>query len=559
MSPSPRRRRPATPLRGAAIGAVAVLGLAACSSSHKQPSANGPGTAPGQPAMAAKLVSSLPAAHGPVDWITWNLPQGEPTTLYPPNAADYSSGQVVSNLCDPLLKIDAEHHLTPNLATFQQIDPLTMVYTLRSDAKFWDGKPVTAQDAAFSLNQAKDPNSIVSYIFQQVSSIEATAPNQVTVKFSAHDGGFNDAMASIAGMVLEKDYTQKAGQAIGTPDGKVMCSGPFKLDTWKTGDSVTISRNDAYWDTTRRALAAKVKFTFITDATALVQALNAGEIDGSYEVFPSAIPALRKSTAGKLVFGPSQQQLLLYVATPDGPLKNTKLRQALQTIIDRDALAKAVYSGAADPAYTQASPNMWPKDQAAAYQQAYLPFAKERALDLDAAKQLVAASGYQGQDLTLAIAAGDDSGSRTAQLIQQQAKQVGITIKINAMPPLVFTQAGYDASKRQGMDLMLASNFSYSRDPLETLGFTLLPGQTYNYTNYNNDQVTKLLTQAQEATDPAVRAQDVIAAQAIYEPESMAIPLLSTYEVSFINKRLTGAITSFSYWSMPQMAFVGAP
>lgn len=530
--------------------------MTACTSGHKS-SSGGPTAAPGQ-TTSAKQVSSLPAAKTPVASITWDLPQGEPTSLFPPNAADYSSGQVVSNLCDPLLKIDADHKLSPNLATFQQVDPLTIVYTIRQDAKFWDGKPVTAQDVVFSLTAAKDPNSIISYVFQQVSSIDVTGANQVTVKFSAPDSSFNDGMASIAGMVLEQDYTQKAGQAIGTSDGGLMCSGPFKLDSWKSGDSVTIVRNDAYWDTTRRPLPAKVKFTFITDGTALVQALNAGEIDGAYEIFPSAIPALKKSTAGKLNFGPSQQQLLLYVATPDGPLKNIKLRQALQTIIDRDALSKAVYNGASSPAYTQSPSNVWPQDQAAAYQAAYAPFVKERSVNIAAAKQSVTDSGYTGQDLVLAIAAGDDSGSRTAQLVQQQAKQVGINIKIQAMPPLLFQQAGFDATKRQGVDLMLASNFSYSLDPLETLRFNLLPGADFNYTNYSNDNVTGLLNKALGESDGA-RAQDIIAAQAIFEPESMAIPLLSLNEVSFVNNRLTGAITSFSYWSMPQMAFVGAP
>ncbi|WP_181019579.1 ABC transporter substrate-binding protein [Nonomuraea typhae] len=549
MSLSPGGRRSAGQLGAAAVAIVAAGGVVACSSASQTDAGGGQ--------QQPQLVASLPPAKGQVDRITWNLP-GEPATLFPPNAAAYSSGQVVGNLCEGLLKIDAEHRLTPNLATYKQVDPKTIVYTIRSDARFWDGKPVTAEDVAYSLNLGRDPSRIVSLNYINVKNITATGRDQVTVRFTKPDELFNNEMANIAGMVVQKAHAERAGKKIGTPEGGLMCSGPFKLESWRSGDSITISRNDAYWNPERRAHAKQVTFTFVTDTTALVQALNAGEIDGAYEISPSAIPALRKSGAGRLTFGPSMQSWQLDVANPGGVLGDAKVLQAFLTLVDRAALARVVFNGAAAPLYTGLSPATWPSDQKETYQQAYQRFAKERGYDLEKAKRLVAESGYAGQEIVLVTKGGNDSGSRTAQLIQQQAKQAGLKIRINTLTPLAFDQAGTDAERRKGMDLMLHSTFNATQDPLETLGLGYLPGQPYNYADFNNAEVTRLLTEARQSFDAAERARKIVAAQEIFERAPNSIPLVSNHTVTFLNSRLTGAITSFAYWSMPQMAFVGS-
>ncbi|MGW9136659.1 ABC transporter substrate-binding protein [Streptomyces sp. NPDC055681] len=515
------------------------------------------GSTGGQKSISADdLVSSLPAAKGDVDQITWNLTGGEPETLDPANAATPQSGQVVRNLCDSLLTLDAKFNLKPNLASYDQQSPTKLVLTIRPDTEFWDGSTVTAEDVAFSLRWAADPSKIASYLFADVDSIKATAANQVTVTFKQPDEMFTSELANM--VVMKKSFAQRAGSKLGTPAGGLMCSGPFKLDKWTSGDSITMSRNDAYWNHDRRPFAKSVKFTFLTDATSLAQSLNAGEIDGAYELSASSVPALRSSKKGRLVFGLSPQSMNIYVTRPDGVMTDPALRAALERMIDRDALAKVVFHGAATPMYTMTAPATWPNAQRVVYEKAYKSFETTRSYDMDAAKKLVKSSSYKGQQIVLAIAAGDDSQSRTAQLLQQQCREAGLTIKIQSMQPLVYAQAGYDASKRKGVDLMLSSNFSATPDPLETIGFTYLPKQTYNYTNYDDPQVTKLFAEARRTFDGTSRAKTVVEMQALFEKANAVIPLVSTNTTTFLNNRLTGAITSFAYWSMPQLAYVGA-
>ncbi|MEV6358176.1 ABC transporter substrate-binding protein [Streptomyces hydrogenans] len=503
------------------------------------------------------LISSLPAAKGKVDEIRWNLTSGEPDTLDPANAASYAGGQVVRNLCDSLLTLDPDYKIKPNLTTYKQVSPTKLVLTLRSGPKFWDGTPVTAEDVAYSMQRAANPDYVSSYLFANVDSIKVTGGNEVTVSFSAPDALFASELAAV--VVVQKAFTEKVGEKLGTPSGGLMCSGPFKLDKWTSGHSLVINRNDAYWNSGARPFAKKVTFSFLTEGAAVTQALNAGEIDGSYELPASTVPSLRSSKAGRLTFGLSPQIMGLSVASRTGALASDDLRAALERIIDRKALASAVFHGAATPLYTSTPPSTWPAEQKAAYEKAYRTFETERSYDPDAARQLVKKSGYNGADIVIAISAGDETQSRTAQLIQQQAALVGLRIKIQTMQPLVYAQASYDASKREGIDILLATSFSVAPDPLESIGFNFLPDETYNYTNYNDKTATKLINEARATFDVAERSKKVIAAQEIFERSETQIPLVAMNTTTFLNNRLTGAVTSFAYWSMPQMAFVGAP
>lgn len=534
--------------RAARIGLVtAALVLTACS--------GGNGDGAGTPVASSDLVSSLSAPQGEVDTIAWNL-DSEPDTLDPADAATYSSGTVVKNICDPLLTVDADYDLKPYLATYKVLDPRTVVFNIRSGARFWDGKPVTADDVAYSLQRYMKPQHILSFVFADVASVEVTGRDQVTVRFTTPDELFINELPGV--VIFEKAFAERAGDRLGTPSGGIMCSGPFELKSWVSGRSITLTRNDHYWNAGRRPFARTVQFSWISDGAALTQALAAGEVDGAYEIPASAVPVLRKSNAGRLAFGPSMQSTNLNIARPGGVLGDPKVREALQVAIDRDALARVIFNGAAAPVYTAVTPETWPNDQKAAYQAAYDRWAKARSYDPDAAKRLVAASGYDGTPIELAIQAGDDTSTRAAQLIQQELGAAGLKVSIQSVPPLVFSQAGYDASKREGMDLMLASNFNGAHDPVEFIGFTFLPDSPYNYTGLDDPGLTKLIEKARTTFEPARRAQLLLKAQDRYEAANEVVPLVSTYTTTFLNNRLTGAVTSFAYWSMPSMAYVGS-
>ncbi|WP_315770762.1 ABC transporter substrate-binding protein [Rhodococcoides kroppenstedtii] len=520
---------------------------------------SGGGTQANEQVAEEDLVSVMPAASGDVDRITWNLTTGEPDTLDPRNAVNYSSGQVVRNMCESVLAMDPEFGITSGLASVDQRSPTELVLTIDENAKFWDGTPVTPDDVVYSLNRSADPtDSVVSFAFVSLESVSATGPNEVTVRLTEPDSMFMQSMATISGAVIKKEWAEAAGDGVGTPEGGLMCSGPFELQSWDSGSRITMVRNDAYWNPELRPFASEVEFRFVTDASAVTQALQAGEIDGAYELPASVVPSLRTTDAGQLTLGPSTQGVNIAVARPDGPLADVAIREALQRAIDRDALSSSVFNGAAQPNYTHLTSTTWPNSERDAYQVLYDQFAEERAFDVEEAKTMVENSSYDGSPIVMVTRAGDDVMSRLAQLVQQQAKSIGLNVEVQVMQPLIFAQAQYDPSARVGVDLILSTSFNSGQNPLEPLGFDLLPGESYNYTNFDNPEVTRLLSEARASDDLTKQTELILEAQKIYEPDSSVISLVNTYTTTFVNKRLTGAVTSFAYWSMPQMAYIGS-
>jgi peptide/nickel transport system substrate-binding protein len=541
------KRRISSARRRIAVGATsAVLLLAACS---------GGGETDQDAVTSEDLVSQMDPASGEVDVVKWNL-DTEPETLDPANAGTPASGTVVRNLCDSLLTVDADYNLSPNIVDYEITSPTEIVFTMRADATFWDGSPVTAEDVAYTLQRNMNPEYLSAFIFSNVKSAQVTGAEEVTVTMKQPDSLFLNQLPIIA--VTQKRFTEQAGDQLGTPSGGLMCSGPFKLDDWTSGQSLTMSRNEDYWDPDRIPLARTVEFSFISDAVALAQALDAGEIDGGYEISSSSVPSLEQSDAGRIVYGPSMKGTYLYVANPGGVLGDLKVREALQVAVDRESLAEVVYHGAAAPLYAYLTPATWPNDQVDAFQAAYDELAEKRAYDPETAKELVEESTYDGTPIVIGIQAGDETSSRTAQLVQQQGKAIGLNVEIKPLQPLVFNEAGYDATKREGLDLLLSYSFNAAHDPVEPLGYDYLPGSPYNYTNYDDPEVTELLNDARRSFDDAERAQMLIEAQAIYEESHTKIPLVSNYTTLFLNDDLGGAVTSLAYWSMPALAFVGS-
>jgi peptide/nickel transport system substrate-binding protein len=431
------------------------------------------------------------------------------------------------------------------------------VYTIRSGVKFWDGTPLTNIDAAYSLGRNLDPAAPSHFLFTAVASIEPTGADQVTVKFTRPDELFHKEMAFPFGAVVQKAYAERVGKALGTSQGGLMCTGPFKLDKWTPGTSIELSRNENYWDPAFRARAAHAKLVFTSDTTAITQGLLSGELDGAYEVPTKLIPRLKSSDSGTLTFGPGTQSLNLLFLRPDGPLKDPKLRQALSNAIDRAGLASTIFQGSASPNYTLIPSNTWDPEGKSIYESAYPEYEKANGLDIEAAKKLVSSSSYKGEPIVLATVAGDAALTEVAQFVQQQAQLVGLKVDVQTIQPLNYSNMFYDEEARKGLDMTITNFFSQAQDPLETLASVVVPGQTYNYLGYDNAAVTDKLQQAVATGDAIERSKLVVEAQAIYEPANLQLALLNKAAVSFVNKRLTGATTSLVYLFQPSLALVG--
>ncbi|SHN20061.1 ABC transporter substrate-binding protein [Cryptosporangium aurantiacum] len=528
------------------------LALTACDSGGS----TGDGAADGK----LTLTESTPAAVGDVDSVTWALPYGEPRSLDPAKTGDYSANSVVTNLCESLLRLQPDFSTTPGLAEVVQKDATTVVITLRSGVTFWDGAALTADDVVYSLKRNMDPKlaSYAAHVFFNVASIEATGPLEVTVRFRVPDVQFVNNMAGVPGMIMQQSFTTKAGPKVGTPSTGVMCTGPFSVGSWKTGQSITLKRNPTYWDADRKAKAATFEFVFLSDDSTLTSALLSGEVDGVYGVPLGGLAALRRSDAGTVYFGESTETYSLGATSDQGPAADPRIREALDLAIDKNSFATSVLKGTGRPLKTFTPPLVWAGSPAkAVYDAGYEALPDTSKADLEKAKKLVAEAAPSRKTLTLAVPAGNQSLLQTATLAQDAAKKLGLTLTIKQLQPTQFSGLFYDPAARAQFDLVATTGYVEVPGVLYYAPGFALKGGLFNWTNYSDPSVTKNLTAAVSATDPTTSAEAFVAAQEVFAPARLQITLAESYNRLFLNKRITGAPASFAYISSPWAALVG--
>ncbi|MFZ3562747.1 ABC transporter substrate-binding protein [Streptomyces sp. BH097] len=536
----------------ATVGVCLLLATTACTS--------GSDAAPAAPS-APELTTMTPAADGHVDQVTWNLPMGEPTTLDPAKVGDYSPSTVETNLCDPLLRLKADYSVAPGLATsWKQRDDTTLVLNLRRGVRFWNGHTMTSKDVVASLERqgGRAAQSVNASLLANVKSIEATGSHQVTITFKAPDELFLKALVNGFGAVSEAAYLDQAKASYGTAKGGLMCTGPYQLTRWKPGDSITLERNPDYWD---RALKPKVEsldFRFITDSSALTSALLSGQIDGSYEISTSTAKAATASNTGTVYYGPSAQTNFLTATSPTSPLADPHIVRALSLVLDRDALIKNVYNGAARKLKTFIPPLVWRNRPAEdTYDKAYSSLPAVPAPDVNRAKKLVARAATTRRTISVALAAGDQQSLQTLTFLQAGAKRVGLKLIIRQLQPTQMSGLFYDPSLRKGLDATMVLGYVEIPDPLSYAAQMMTPGSLFNWAKYDNKQVTALMKKAQGTLDPAETATLFTRAQAKYVKDYPVLPIASPYERLFVNKRLSGVPASFAYLHMPWAAYLG--
>ena len=540
-------------VRAAALGlsAPAVAGfLAACGSGGGTGSARHPSRLIGTTVLT-------PPAKGEIGRVNWGL-------FYEPSGLDwiycynYEENTVVTNITESLMRLTPQFTIEPSLAaSFSEPDTLTKVYKIRHGVTFSDGSPMTAEDVVFSLRRNLNPASYWNFAYVNVKSVDQTGSDEVTVAMKRPDEVFHPLMATPAGGVGKASYVTAKGKAYGTPSAGPIGTGPFAFKNWSQGASITLTRNENYWDTGHKPKAHEFVFTFIPQESTMTTALLSGEIDGAYHTPYSGLNQLRSTSSGKLYLGKSMIFTEIIFASSSGPLANPALRSALLLAIDRVALAKAVYNNAASPLRNTIIPLAeWGYGQA----QAKTAWDKLGApvVDIKKARQLVAKAGSPKQPMTIATRASFQRYIDIATVVQAAASQIGLTVRIKPISPNSYGDLFFSAKARSGIDMFISENYADIPEPLEILYPAVVPGQFYNYTGYNNPTVTKDLNQAYSQTDDNKRAALVLDAQAVLAGDLAALPLANPAVPLFLNSRITGAPASFCYLYYPWARDIGS-
>ncbi|WP_296746860.1 ABC transporter substrate-binding protein [Mesorhizobium sp.] len=527
---------------------MAAVALVACIG-HVQP-----GQAGGHD---IKLVELTPEPSSELDRIAWAV-SSEPASLDWIRDADTSTGSILANVCEGLLRLAPDLTLEPALAkSFEHPDATTWIYHLHEGVAFHDGSPLTAADVVFSLKRNLDPKagSFWSGAFTKVKSIEATGPLEVTVRLSAPDELFNAYMSSPAGIVEQAATVQRLGQQYGTPQGGVNCVGPYKFASWQSGQSITLARDDNYFDTKLRAKTKTVEFDIVRDPAAVVNGLLSGSLDGTWEVAPASIERLSSSGVGAVYYGQSTQGYNAIVMDPTGPLADPVVRKALSMAIDRQAIIDVAIKGAGQEQRAPAVPGSWGYERKA-FQAAWDDI-ESATLDIEGAKKLLATTKAPAKPIVLATTNAEAQSSVIGAEIQSAAAKIGLKVELKLIPADQYYAVYTDAAARKGIDLYLTGWGTDFADPLQMYRY-FKTGDLYNFFGFSNPEYDALVEQADAQSEPTERAQSIIKAQKIVVGQTLWIPLYASYNTVFLNARATGAPASYVQLHSPWAARIGA-
>lgn len=528
----------------AAVFAAGVV-IAGCGSSSDSGSTDG-SDVNAQIATAEGWDTTTPEATGELDSVTWGLPYGEPSTLDYVQAASYSENTVLSSVCEGLLRTAPDLSVEPSLAEkVEHPDSTTYVYELRNGVEFSDGSPMTADDVVFSLERNLDPSSGSFWTswYENVDDITAKGDSTVEVTLKQPDVMFNQFMGTAAGTVVEKDYFEKNADDFGSSKGGVMCTGPFVLSDWTPGESITVERNDNYWDTENPAQTKEIKFEFVTDSSALSAALESGEIDGAYDA-PSS---LESSDAGTLYNGRSTQFVAESFSTRPGPVQDVRIREALSLVLDRAAIAEKIFNESAIGFFSYYTPATWGYARDTFREQVeQLP--APNTIDLEKAKSLVddyAADEGQPRELELELNADDPAQRQLGTYIESQAEQAGLEVKVVALPANQSIAVAFDPELKKEYDIISGTGYIDVADPMVWAIWGLTPGGIFNDNEYENPKVTKLTEQARQTEDEEKRADLLGQIQDIaYGQDHASIFIANLSERLYLGKRVTGVPAS---------------
>jgi peptide/nickel transport system substrate-binding protein len=527
--------------------ALAALGTAGCGKD-----------APATTRAAGRLSPTTPAAKGdsgPVTWATYR----DVGTLDPIQAVDLPENTVITAMCDSLLQQRPDGSSKPGLAArVQTPDARTIVFTIRTSARFWDGKNVTPADVVYSLKRNTDPKlaGFHGAAFESVDSIEATAGNEVTINLKQPDNWLLGELSQMPGIVLEKAYVESKGKAFGTPSGGTMCTGPFKLKSWRPGSDLTAVRNDAYWDTSLRPMAESMVFKGTPDESSLTSGLLTNEITGFYPWPLTTLGQLKSSTAVTVRTGPSFASDAFVITSLTGALKDVRVRQALSMAIDRKAYINALYGGYGVLPRTLANPGTWGYERDV-FRKDWnsLP---EPTQDVAKAEQLVQQAGATGKTIVIGTSSEINPLQVEAEAIRQAALSIGLKAKFKSASAANFINFFTDASARKGVDGLVSGSYADYADPAALYKLFAVKGGSLNYDDFEDPRITAALARARTTPDQRKRAELTARAGDLIMQTLPWIPLTDPDTIVIMDKKVTGAPSSFQYMGGPWAATIGA-
>jgi peptide/nickel transport system substrate-binding protein len=454
--------------------------------------------------------------------------QEDSNNLDPVKAAENVNLWVFASMYDVLIRVDPTGtKLEPGLAESWTVSDDQLTYTLKlRDAKFSDGSPITAEDAAFNLLRIRDhKESAWSASYSVIKDAKAADDKTLVVTLNQPTAPFLAWLAMPSVGITQKKSVE-ANEAV--LNDHPVSSGPFILTEWRKGERLRLEKNPNYWQADKVSLDA-VEWVSVPDDNTRMLNVQAGELDCAIFVPFSQIETLKQDPNVNMMLDPSSREDHLLINHSHGDLGKKEVRQALDMAIDEKAIVDTVTFGAGEVAnsfvpkgalYHYADNKIYPYDP-------------------DGAKKLLEKAGVKDLTLNYVVQAGNEPDEQTAVLVQQQLAKIGVTANINKVDASQFFTVLVDGT----YDLAVAYWTNDIIDPDEKVTFTLGHDSNLNFfTRYQNDKVKQLVADARVESDPAKREQMYVDLQKMAKDDVNFIDLYYSPYRNVCGKKISGFV-----------------
>lgn len=341
---------------------------------------------------------------------------GAPSSLDIRTDADTAVEQaLLGNVYETLVARQQDNTLSPGLAERWEVseDGLTYTFTIRDGVRFSNGDALDASDVVWSLQQ------IVQHAYQgaddltRLSEVSNPDGSTVVVTLSRPDPRLLRSLAGRAGIVYDAEADIDYGrQAVG--------SGPFTVGDFRTGVSIGLRRNDAYWGD--QAATEAITLRYYADEDDMVTALHDGDATMAVALSASTAQTLSEDPTLNVAAGQSlSKTVLAFNNDADSILSDSRMRQALRYLVDNETLANT-QPGAAealggpigplDPGYEDLT-GLFPHD-----------------VDQGAALASYFGTGYYNNGLRLVV---QERHQDLAEAIETQIEQGGVPVTVQVL------------------------------------------------------------------------------------------------------------------------------
>ena len=544
-------------LHGSVIASIGVL--AACqapASTPAAPPALAPTAAPAaKPTAASTVVAGATAAPttpaktaaAPVASGEWTIAVGEdPDTLDPQKTAAAVTGTVYHYLGDSLVSKDFDGKIAPGLAKSWNVaaDALTWTFEIKDGVKLHDGTPLDAAAIKASFERALSPDTkspIAGSLLGPVDSIQA-AGQTLTVKLKNPFAVFLDNMSDPRIAPVSLAAVNKAGDQFGR---QPVSTGPWKLTEWQAGTRIVLQRNTDYaWGPpfvhAGPPYIDKLNFRVLPEPATATAAFEAGEVD-QLTITPSDVKRLQATDKYDIQkFLRLGVGLFMEFNVTKPPFDDLNVRQAMNYAINKDDVMQTGIDGLGELAYGPLPSSIW----------GYWPGIKDYAPSYDTAKakQLFADAGWKpnGQNLlekngetfnfTL-ISLPTDTWVKSAQVIQSQLKQIGVTMDIQT-----FEFGTLLAKEKAGEQQAGFQGYTYTSPDIVYLWFhSSNIGTGLTLSHHSDPKLDQLIDDSRSNQDDNKRLAIYQDIQKFIVDKALWVPLWTNYNFVGLQRRIQNA------------------